>query len=180
MNLEWRDIPGHEGRYQASSAGGVRGLTRTVTQRNRWGQTIERIEQGKELAQDRDRYGYLAVFSRPMGGRKTVHRLVGLAFVPNPEGKLQINHKNGDTADNRAENLEWCTASENHLHAFRKLGRLPNIRASKNVAVKAPSGDVRYFETIKAAADALGVVRTAVMNAARGTKLCKGHEVSYV
>ena len=55
--------------------------------------------------------------------RKKVHQLVGIAFIPNPENKKTINHKFGNTLDNRASELEWNTQAENNLHAFRVLGR---------------------------------------------------------
>lgn len=72
----------------------------------------------------KDGTGYLFVSLRKDGKRflRKVHRLVAEAFIPNPENKPQINHKNGIKTDNRKSNLEWNTCSENNLHKFHELG----------------------------------------------------------
>jgi len=62
----------------------------------------------------------------------TVHRLISATFIPNPLNKPEVNHKNGNPRDNRADNLEWCTHAENVTHANRELPR--NKRSSKLTA----------------------------------------------
>ena len=79
---------------------------------------------GKEkcLQQVTAKSGYKHVSTKPHGKyglNKTfrVHREVALAFIDNPYNKPQVNHKNGNKTDNTLENLEWCTAKENAIHA---------------------------------------------------------------
>lgn len=108
----WEDIPGWEGRYKVSDDGRVRSLV---------GKRGEHVIP-HELKQKIDRYGYPVVCLRERAsGRKkfpTVHRLVACTFLPNPDSKPQVNHKNGIKTDNRVENLEWSTNAENIQHAF--------------------------------------------------------------
>lgn len=69
-----------------------------------------------------DKDGYLHVNIKREGSTKythvAVHRLVALAFLPNLENKLCVNHKDSDRTNNTVDNLEWCTPKENHTHAY--------------------------------------------------------------
>lgn len=119
MREVWKDIPGFEGKYQVSNLGRVKSLARIRWKRGFAYQYPERI-----LKPIYNPNGYAKV-SLHYEGRATqvsIHRLVADVFIPNPEEKAQVNHKNGDRADNRAENLEWMTPLENTRHSIYVLG----------------------------------------------------------
>lgn len=72
----------------------------------------------KRLIKQRSGYFYVELFKNNKAKRYLVHRLVAKAFIPNPENKPQVNHKDGNKTNNHVSNLEWVTNSENQLHAF--------------------------------------------------------------
>ena len=113
-NEEWRDVVGYEGLYQVSNQGRVKSLER----KNSHGRTVkERILKGTP-----DKDGYLKIGLYGSTGKQKwfqVHRLVGEAFIQNPDEKPQINHINEIKTDNRACNLEWCTCKQNINHGSR-------------------------------------------------------------
>ena len=124
----WKDIPGYEGLYQASNLGRIKSLPK------RKGKGAGYIKGEEVLTASVEAYGYARVVLRKEGIRKKyqVHRLVAEAFIPNPERKQQVNHKNCNKADNRVENLEWCNSSENMAHAFKNgLVNLPTRKVEQ-------------------------------------------------
>ena len=103
----WKDIPGWEGLYQICRSGKVR---------NKRTKHILAVRTHKD--------GYLKVHLSDRGNGRDcylrVHRLVAETFIPNPENKSEVEHKNGRTSDNRISNLMWVTRSENMLLCFER------------------------------------------------------------
>lgn len=106
----WKDIEGYEGKYQVSNLGRVKSLSYRHTGRE---QILETWESHN---------GYLKV-NMYKNGRMLqlyLHRLVAIAFIPNPEGKPEVDHINGKKHDCRACNLRWVTSIENKNNGISK------------------------------------------------------------
>lgn len=110
MQEIWKDIQGYESIYQVSNFGNVKSLQS--------GNHHSKIKILTPICAD-GRYLRVTLYKQKKPKYFPVHRLVAMAFIPNPENKPQVNHINGNKKDNRVENLEWCTSSENNLHAYK-------------------------------------------------------------
>ena len=118
----WKDIEGYEGYYQISNMGRVKSLERTVWKGKGYRIVPEKILEGVDNG-----HGYLQVNLSKDGKVKQplVHRLVATAFLENPMGYKEINHRDENKENNRAENLEWCSRSYNLTYNGRakKVGK---------------------------------------------------------
>lgn len=117
----WKDIVNYEGLYQVSNLGRVKTLDRVREFPNG---IIHIVRRESLMKLKLTQFGYLTIslYNHSHSGRKSkdyfVHKLVLLMFSPNPENKLEGNHKNGIKLNNTLDNLEWCTRTENNRHAI--------------------------------------------------------------
>lgn len=113
----WKSIESFEGSYEVSNYGRVRSLDRIHPKRNG-------LVKGRVLKFNlcggrpgSSRYPTVTFTDRPFRKDFLVHRLVAIYFIPNPENKPEVNHKDGDKLNNHYDNLEWCTRKENVQHS---------------------------------------------------------------
>jgi hypothetical protein len=182
---EWKVIPGFGGRYEVSSLGRVRTYSN-----GRHGNRAEAVV----MAQKKTPGGYPQVhLYKPHGGGKQytvmIHRLVAELFVSNPDGKTVVNHKDGNKANNTADNLEWVTASENSLHAVGSGLMKPSQRQKEVTSARCSIPVVMFnrdmvelarFRSAKQASVKTGADISAIIKCCRGKlKSTKGYKWKY-
>lgn len=161
---EWRDIKGYEGFYKVSNKGRVLKSNGHYMKPSRIWDNHFRVA----LSKNGERKAYL------------VHRLVALAFIPNPRNYPQINHKNENGLDNRAENLEWCSPRYNLSYGTRTKRSSEHTRIP--ISQYGEDGKlIKVFPSIKDAANETKCNRAHIIDVLKGRrKKCGGFIWRYI
>lgn len=153
----WKDIVGYEGLYLVSNQGRVFGVKRNNILKNGNG-----------------RYFHVVLCKGGITKEFSVHRLVATAFCQKKDGYTEVNHINENTHDNRAENLEWCTRTENIRHGTGIMRHAISQRNGKrNKAVKQFACDgeeIAEYRSIRDMQRTTGYDRSFVSRCARGER----------
>ena len=117
MQEIWKDVKGYEGLYQVSNFGRIKSLPRNTKNQYKNGIIKQNVIRGKG-------YYYINLYNK---GTKlfTVHKLVAETFIPNPSNLPCINHIDGNKLNNKINNLEWCSYSDNEMHAYKHNLKTP-------------------------------------------------------
>lgn len=150
MSEIWKDVVGYEGLYQVSGLGNVRSLNYNKTGEAR---------NLKQFTNNKD-YLLVTLSKNNRAIQCLVHRLVAEAFIPNPDGLEQINHKDRNRQNNTADNLEWCDCRYNLLY-------------EKGFAVRCVELD-RVFDCASAAEKEIGVCARCILKCCAGTRKTAG------
>ena len=164
MKEEWKNIEGYGGDYTISNTGRIKSHKANketelipYTNKSSNGYLVIGLSDGKKRT------------------RHTIHRLVASHFIPNPDNKPQVNHKDGNKRNNRVDNLEWVTQSENIKHSYYVGLRTSDFAKEYNeqrktaiIAVNLNTGEKQQFESINDAARKLGCNKGGIVHVLKG------------
>lgn len=123
---KWLDVVGYEGVYSISSTGVLKSLANGASKKEKILKTFVK-------------HGYPAVKLCKEGVKKhyTIHRLVALHFIPNPQGYPYVNHKDENRANHSVENLEWCTPAYNTAYSsYKKIKKTPEEKSKETLLLR--------------------------------------------
>lgn len=151
----WKPVKGYEGIYEVSDLGRVRSIDRVRVFKT--GRAVPL--KGVLRKYCTDHRGYFRVMLSNWGKKEhscLIHRLVAEAFIPNPDGLPEVNHKDENKANNRADNLEWCTHRANSRYGSRgaRISAWHLQNSPRRVAINQLTMDGQYIQTFPSQAEA--------------------------
>ncbi|MQN23664.1 NUMOD4 domain-containing protein [Lentilactobacillus buchneri] len=149
---EWKDIPNYEHIYQASTDGQIRTAPGKVTHNALCAERHWKVRILKPKT-DRDGYKRVCLWKNAKENDWLVHRLIAETFIPKVSEKNLINHIDGNPSNNHVSNLEWCTYSENLIHAYTHHLNQEN---NEIVLVNKKTMEAKYFYSLTQASKYLG------------------------
>ena len=166
----WKPVVGYEGYYEISDKGNLRSVDRVETMRN--GRT--RMKYGKPLAKvwydGQHHYKGATLCKDGQHKRLSIHRLVAMAFVPNPNGYPEVNHIDEDRLNNCADNLEWCDRQYNNTHGTIRA-RVATSQGKSVLQLDENGAVIKQWASQGLAAASTGASQTGISACCRGA--CK-------
>ena len=168
MKEVWKDVVGWEGIYQVSNMGRVKSLPRVFMKKDGKLQPVK----GTILKQVKNKKGYLHVCLSVEGFcvHRSVHQLVAMAFVDNKNNYTQINHRDENPANNRFDNLEWCSSKYNLNYGCRNK----KASISRSTPVNQYSLDGKYIRTFYGTREAGRQIGRGATASANIAACCRG------
>lgn len=165
----WKSVLGYEGLYEVSSFGRIKALAAArPCGRHKKATKKEKILSPKNQI----RYWGATLSKNGVKEQVLIHRIMAICFLPNLFNLPQVNHINSDSLDNRLENLEWCTPSENQQHGL-KSGNRKSGGSHKQAKTLLDTNTGIFYECVNDAAFVYGFSRTHITNMMTGHRVNK-------
>lgn len=142
---EWREVKDYEGLYLISNFGRIISLSRTIKAVNR---DISYPIKLLTPSPNKTGYLYVTLCKNTIKRKRYIHRLVAIAFIPNPLNREEIDHLDGNCKNNIASNLRWCTRGENMLNPITRTRASNALLGSYNNATSKPVAQYKDEELI--------------------------------
>lgn len=175
----WESVRGYEGYYEVSNMGNVRSVARIEIRSNGWRHSIKsKILSGRKRGQ-KQKYLAVKLYKNKMNTDASIHILVAKEFIPNPHNHNQVNHKDRNTFNNCAYNLEWTDNKGNQEHSI-SMGARKSLM--KKVEIQTILGDpIMIVRSIKLASLITGAERHSILLVMNGKqKRAKGFKFKLV